>query len=68
MQNACSRKIQAIEPVKIIAPLHLVQIQDLPHFSGSNNGELLEYTRLLQNTLTKQNINTKAIKTWLETL
>ena len=67
MQISCSKKI-AIEPIKIIAPIHLVQVEELPNFLGKTNGDLLEYTKILQDTILKQNINIKAIRTWLETL
>ena len=68
MQLGCSRKIQAIEPPKIIAPMHLIQTQDAPKFTGKTNGELLEFTRHLQAIIYKQNINLEAIRKWCETL
>lgn len=67
-QISCSTKTTAIEPVKIIAPVHLVQVEEVPNFLGKTNGDLLEYTKILQDTILKQNINIKAIRAWLETL
>lgn len=65
---ACSQKIQAIEPPKIVAPMHLVVDKQILYFTGSTNGELLEYVFYLDGEIQKLLIDRKAIKAWLETL
>lgn len=66
--TSCSRKMVAIEPLEVVAPMHLAQVENVPAFEGKTNGELLEFTKFLQMMIEKQNINIKAIKSWLETL
>lgn len=57
-----------VQPPKIVPPIHLAQVNELPKFKGSVNGDLLLYIQNLKEIIQKQNINTQAIRLWMQTL